>query len=170
MGNSLPGSSVMEFSRWEYWSGLPFPTPGDLSDPGILPESPALADGFFTTSATWEALYDPAILLLDNFTQEKWKQTQKATYYMISCQWISGKGTEMYLWLPVYRSGGRSLMANTPREHFQTMGHFLHFCCGSIYTTAYICQNSRNCNALKCWLLFVHKLYLNNFFERKRNI
>ena len=33
------------------------------------------------------------------------------------------------------------------------MGHFLHFYCGSIYTTVYICQNSRNCNALKCWLL-----------------
>ena len=61
----------MEFSRSEYWSGLPFPTPGDLSDPGILPESPALAGGFFTTGATWEALYDPAILLLDNFTKEK---------------------------------------------------------------------------------------------------
>ena len=32
----------MEFSRQEYWSGLPFPSPGDLPDPGILPESPAL--------------------------------------------------------------------------------------------------------------------------------
>ena len=53
----------------------------------------------------------------------------------------------------VVASGGRSLMANTPREHFQMMGHFLHFYCGSIYTTAYVCQNSRNCNALKCWLL-----------------
>ena len=42
----------MEFSRQEYWSGLPFPTPGDLPDPGIKPtslESPALAGGFFTT-------------------------------------------------------------------------------------------------------------------------
>jgi len=29
----------MEFSRQEYWSGLPFPTPGDLSDPGIEPAS-----------------------------------------------------------------------------------------------------------------------------------
>ena len=45
----------MEFSKQEYWSGLPFPTPGDLSDPGIEPmslESPAVAGGFFTTSAT----------------------------------------------------------------------------------------------------------------------
>jgi len=48
----------MEISRQEYWSELPFPTPGDLRDPGIEPTSlasPALAGGFFTTSATWEA-------------------------------------------------------------------------------------------------------------------
>ena len=32
----------MEFSRQEYWSGLPFPTPGDLPDPGIEPGSPTL--------------------------------------------------------------------------------------------------------------------------------
>ena len=32
----------MEFCRQEYWSGLPFPSPGDLSDPGIEPRSPAL--------------------------------------------------------------------------------------------------------------------------------
>ena len=32
----------MEFSRQEYWSGLPFPSPGDLPIPGIKPESPAL--------------------------------------------------------------------------------------------------------------------------------
>ena len=32
----------MEFSRQEYWSGLPFPSPGDLPDPGIEPQSPAL--------------------------------------------------------------------------------------------------------------------------------
>ena len=39
----------MGFPRQEYWSGLPFPTPGDLPDPGIKPVSPALAGGFFTT-------------------------------------------------------------------------------------------------------------------------
>ena len=33
----------------KYWSGLPFPTPGDGPDPGIEPASPALAGGFFTT-------------------------------------------------------------------------------------------------------------------------
>ena len=48
----------MGFSRQEYWSGLPYSPPGDLPDPGIKPSSlmsPALADRFFTTSATWEA-------------------------------------------------------------------------------------------------------------------
>ena len=39
----------MAFSRKEYWSGLPFPSPGDHPDPGIEPTSPALAGGFFTT-------------------------------------------------------------------------------------------------------------------------
>ena len=32
----------MEFPRQEHWSGLPFPSPGDLADPGIKLESPAL--------------------------------------------------------------------------------------------------------------------------------
>ena len=39
----------MGFSRQEYWSGLPFPSPGDLPDPGIKPRSPALqADSLLT--------------------------------------------------------------------------------------------------------------------------
>ena len=37
----------MEFSRQEYWSGLLFPPPRDLSNPGIEPASPALAGRFF---------------------------------------------------------------------------------------------------------------------------
>ena len=52
-------SLFMRFSRQEYWSGLPGPPPGDLPEPGIEPESlvsPALAGGFFTTRATWEAI------------------------------------------------------------------------------------------------------------------
>ena len=39
----------MGFPRQEYWNGLPFPSPGDLPNPGIEPSSPALAGGFFTT-------------------------------------------------------------------------------------------------------------------------
>ena len=40
----------MGFSRQEDWSGLPFPPPGDLPNPGIEPAFPALAEGFLTTA------------------------------------------------------------------------------------------------------------------------
>ena len=46
------------FSSQEHWSGLPYPPPGDLLDPGIELESPAspeLAGGFFTAEATGKA-------------------------------------------------------------------------------------------------------------------
>ena len=69
----------VKFSRQEYWSGLPFPPPGDLPDPGIEPTSltsPALA--FFTIWATREAhtavyfvsiTYLPWVLNFVNFDQ-----------------------------------------------------------------------------------------------------
>ena len=47
-----PAPLSMEFSRQEYWRGLPCPPPGDLPDPGIKPTSlisPVLAGRFFTT-------------------------------------------------------------------------------------------------------------------------
>ena len=50
----------MGFSHQEYWSGLPFPSPRDLPNPGIELTSlmsPALAGRLFTTSATWEAQF-----------------------------------------------------------------------------------------------------------------
>ena len=56
----------MGFSRQEHQSGLPFPSPGDLSDPGIEPaslKSPALT-GFCTTNTTWEAPVFPSPLQL----------------------------------------------------------------------------------------------------------
>ena len=52
---ALQAPVSMGFSRQEYWSGLPFPPPGDLPNPGSEPTSltsPALASRFFTTSNT----------------------------------------------------------------------------------------------------------------------
>ena len=57
----------MEFSRQEYWSGLPFSSPRDLPNLGIEPtslESPVLPGRFFTTSATREALHDTRATLI----------------------------------------------------------------------------------------------------------
>ena len=55
---ALQAPLSMGFSRQEYWSGLPFLPPSDLPNPGMEPTflmSPALADSFFTATATWEA-------------------------------------------------------------------------------------------------------------------
>ena len=63
---ALQAPLSMGFPRQEYWSGLPFPSPGDLPDPGIEPESlvsPALAGEFFTSKVyvrapLWSQLAD----------------------------------------------------------------------------------------------------------------
>ena len=55
---ALQGPLSIGFPRQEYWGGLSFSSPGDLSDPGMEPaslKSSASAVGFFTTSVTWEA-------------------------------------------------------------------------------------------------------------------
>ena len=55
---ALQAPQSMGFFRQDYWSGLPCLPPGDLPNPGIETASltsPALAGGFFITSATWEA-------------------------------------------------------------------------------------------------------------------
>ena len=59
-------SLSMRFSMQEYWSGLPFPPPGDLPKPGIEPGSfmsPTSAGGFFATSTTWEA-HNPVMVVI----------------------------------------------------------------------------------------------------------
>ena len=60
---ALQAPLSMEFSRQEYWSGLPFPPPGDLPDPGIKPTSltsPSLAGRFFTTQPPGKPLLNNA--------------------------------------------------------------------------------------------------------------
>ena len=59
----------MEFSKQEYWSRLPFPSPEDLPYPGITPASPALADGFCITKTPGKPLHSLIYraLTLDTF-------------------------------------------------------------------------------------------------------
>ena len=47
----------MGFSRQEYWSGLPFPSPGDFPNPGIEPASCAFLGGFFTTEPSGKLVF-----------------------------------------------------------------------------------------------------------------
>ena len=76
------------FSRQEYWSGLLCPPLGDLPDPGIEPASltsPALAGGFFTTSATWAAPDSEAIAVIqENTVKTRWLKMKPKTCYSVA--------------------------------------------------------------------------------------
>ena len=52
----------MGFPRQEYWSDKPFPSPGDLLDPGIEPRSSALAGRFFTTEQSGKPTNSPRLM------------------------------------------------------------------------------------------------------------
>ena len=54
----------MGFPRQEYWSELPFPSPGDLPSSGIEPASPALAGGFFTTEPSAKPHINKCVMCL----------------------------------------------------------------------------------------------------------
>ena len=64
MDCSPPNPQSMWFLRQKYRSGLPFPSPGDFSHPGIEPVSPALADRFLTTEQHWKPQLHSLLLLI----------------------------------------------------------------------------------------------------------
>ena len=84
---ALQAPLSMGLSRQEYWSGLPFPPPGDVHDPRIEPASllsPAVARGFFTTSATWEALKNKKLQgLLTVISAEGLQRTESINMLLI---------------------------------------------------------------------------------------
>ena len=71
---SLQGSSAWDFPGRN--TGLPFPSPGDLPNPGIKPISPALAGGFFTSEPPGHSL-------------EKWKQPKYRVMNSLTNEWIN---------------------------------------------------------------------------------
>ena len=81
-----PGSSIRGILQVKYWSGLLCPPPGDLPDPGIKPASlmcPALAGGFFTPGATWEACCCITGQYIERWGVGKWTVTffRKPAYW-----------------------------------------------------------------------------------------
>ena len=82
-----PGSCVRGIFRQEFWSELLNPPPEDLPDPGIKPlslTSPALAGGFFTTSATWEAHRNEGQCLIDTkFQSGKMRRALEKVVVMV---------------------------------------------------------------------------------------
>ena len=84
MESKLPGetpwtvayqaSPSMGFFRQEYWSGLPFPSPGDLPDPGIEPGSPALEADALTS----EPQGSPSITSDTQMTPPLWQKAKRS--------------------------------------------------------------------------------------------
>ena len=91
----------MEFLRQKYWNGLPFPSPGDLPDPGIEPMSPEFAGRFFIT----EQPGSPASSMLGFVYISCWKNTARAnqeegTLSLSACCFPFG-----HLWFRVWGCG-----------------------------------------------------------------
>ena len=76
----------MGFSRQKYWSGLPFPPPGDLPDPGIDTASPALAGGSFTEPPRKPA---PAFLSAAKFWGSAHRSLLSIKHHKNSHMWLS---------------------------------------------------------------------------------
>ena len=75
----------MEFSRHEYWNGLPFPSLGDLLDPGIKPGSPALQ----ADSLPAEAQGKPKNTGVGSLSLLQWIfPTQDSSWGLLHCRWI----------------------------------------------------------------------------------
>ena len=81
----------MEFSRQEYWSGLPFPSPGDLPDPRIKPMSPAfpaLAGRFFSTTPPGKPIFFYVLVLITCLVNILYnKYLYYVTFYIIISKW-----------------------------------------------------------------------------------
>ena len=87
MDCSPPGSSVHGFSRQEYWSRLPFPSPGNLPDPGIEPTSlasPALQAALATVTSFQFSFRGPSFLCHHQFLRFRWTDP-----FPSFCMWAS---------------------------------------------------------------------------------
>ena len=114
---SQPGSSVHGFSRQESWSGLLFPSPGDLPDPEIQPRSPVLLADILLSEPPWKMCFSGG-------TSGK-EPTCKCRLDVKDVGWIpglgrlSGKGhwQSVPVFLPAESHGQRSLADCSPWDH-----------------------------------------------------
>ena len=107
----------MGFSRHKYWSGLPFPSPGDLPDPGMelmFLASPSVAGRFFTTKEFWEASGKPRTLYMDIL--EHRRCSISSAEWMNLPQHCTCEPHHIFL-LSVERLANRSLTPNLHASH-----------------------------------------------------
>ena len=103
----------MVFSRQEYWSRLPFPSPGDLSNPGIQPTCPASAGRFFTAEPPRKTKHIIGTHLLNKYADTDGDQPLEKSSWSIS-QFIRDscrvrQSQAKHLWSKTEGSTGRTL-------------------------------------------------------------
>ena len=88
----------MEFSRPEYWSGEPFPSPGDLPNSGIKPRSPALQEDSLPGEPQGKPIIDKIILKIHMEIKESRMVMILLNFFLKDlytilwlCKWLSGK-------------------------------------------------------------------------------
>ena len=89
------------FPRQEYWSGLPFPSPGDLPDLGIKPMSSALAGRFFTTEPPGKAsesklMSRRMLISLKTYFSSTW--WGEISFYVVQNMWTSNLPENQNTW------------------------------------------------------------------------
>ena len=88
MGCSLPGSSVHGILQEEYWSGLPFPSPGDLPNSGIEPRSPALQADALTSEPPGKPKFKREHCQLCHYELEKYSYILEITSVLFNCVFL----------------------------------------------------------------------------------
>ena len=81
MDCSLQAPLSMGFSKQEYWSGLPFPSPGNLLNPGIEPRSPAL-QAYSLPSLSYQGSPQIRVTMINNLTITKVAKKEEGSIYL----------------------------------------------------------------------------------------
>jgi len=89
----------MGFPRQEYWSGLPFPSPGDLPDSGIEPTSPALGGRFFTAEPPGKPCCFKSFLIIHSLNPH----TNSLYGFLIQAHYMASSH-KFIIWLPHTKS------------------------------------------------------------------
>ena len=84
---ALQAPPSMGFSRQEYWSGLPFPSPGDLPDPGIEPRSPTLQADALTSEPPGKPKYVKYMDKIRTFQSFKRSKNSLPVYLLLGNDW-----------------------------------------------------------------------------------
>ena len=147
----------MEFSRQENWSGLPFPSLGDLSDPGIEPKSPALQADSFPPEPPGKPHKGPKGWIIHVCSVF----SQSSLLFQEASVNTGGYKTIQYKWRKIHTSGWLWEDDSSPTifHHFYWAQPHVNQAANP-YWTQRLCEHSQPAQRTCCWRRHMHHLYL----------